>query len=176
MAISREQKKDQVDVLTQLFDDSRLAATARYTGLSVHNLQELRKSARQAGVIIKIAKNRLARVALKGSKKHSGSDTSLLQGQLLYAFSADDEVAPAQLLATYAKTHDALQLVSGYDGDGNVLDTAAITELSLLPSKDSLRGMFVGILSAPLGGFMAVSAGTQSSFARVLAARSEAVT
>ena len=114
-------------------------------------------------------------MALGKSEAFKQSDTGLLEGQLLYAFSDEDEVAPAQVLAGFAKKHGELQLVSGFSQDGSVLDTAAVKALASLPSKDQLRGMVVGTISAPLTGFLGVANGAQRGFAQVLAQRSESI-
>ena len=172
MAITKDKKSELVAELTQLFSTAKTTVTAKYTGLSVQDMQELRKVARENGIVIKVVKNRLVRVALSESKDYKEADTSLLTDQLLYAFSDEDEVAPAQVLAKFAKTHDDLKLVSGFS-DGVALDTAAVAQLANLPTKDQLRGQFVGVLSAPLSQFMAVANGTQRGFTQVLAQKAE---
>lgn len=173
MAITKDKKQALVAELTDLFGNARAVATAAYAGLSVPEQQELRKQAREAGVTIKVVKNRLVRVALSQSDTFKDSDTSLLEGQLLYAFSQEDEVAPAQVLATFAKKHPQLSLTSGYDSTGAALDTAAIQSLASLPSKDQLRGMVVSTIAAPLTGFLGVANGAQRGFAQVLSQRAE---
>lgn len=172
MAITKDKKSELVAELAQLFSTAKTTVTAKYTGLSVQDMQELRKVARENGIVIKVVKNRLVRVALSESKDYKEADTSLLTDQLLYAFSDEDEVAPAQVLAKFAKTHDDLKLVSGFS-DGVALDTAAVAQLANLPTKDQLRGQFVGVLSAPLSQFMAVANGTQRGFTQVLAQKAE---
>lgn len=171
MAISRDKKETLVAELSELFTNSIGSAGAAYSGLSVADLQNLRALARENNVTIKVAKNRLVRVALEANPKFKGEDTSLLSGQLVYAFSSEDEVAPAQILAKFAKDHPQLQLVVGFNGDGKVLDTATITAISKLPTKDQLRGQLVSVLAAPLSQFLSVASGTQRGFARVLSER-----
>ena len=80
-------------------------------------LQELRKAAREANVVIKVVKNRLVRVALQGIDTYKEAETDLLVGQLVYAISAEDEVMPAKVLDTFAKTHPALQLAGGFSSE-----------------------------------------------------------
>lgn len=175
MAISRDKKQTLVAELANLFADAKGTAGAAYTGLSVADMQELRRLAREADVTIKVVKNRLVRVALSENEKYKAADTSLLNGQLVYAFSSTDEVAPAQVLAKFAKDHSALQLVVGFDGDGNTLDTPTVTALSQLPSKEQLRGQLVGVLAAPLTQFLGVANGAQRGFVQVLSQRSESL-
>lgn len=168
MAITRTEKNTLVAKLAELFADSKVSVGATYTGLTVADLQELRTIARDNNVIIKVAKNRLVRVALTQVDKFKDADTGLLNGQLIYAFSSEDEILPAQILAKFAKNHPELKLVTGFNGNGDSLDTATVNALAQLPTKDQLRGQFVGLLTAPLRGFLSVANGAQSSFARVV--------
>lgn len=173
MAISKETKSTQVAELTDLITSAKMTVGAKYTGLSVADMQELRAKAREAGVTIKVVKNRLVRVAMKSSDTFKNTDTSLLTDQLVYAMSSEDEVAPAQVLAQFAKTHDALKLVCGFDADGNALDTARVTALANLPTKDQLRGQLVSVIAGPLTGVMGVLSGNLRSVMYVLNARAE---
>ncbi len=173
MAISRDKKNALVTELTELFDNAKLSVGAVYTGLNVSDLQDLRKLARDENVTIKVAKNRLVRVALTGSKKLSKAETSSLTGQIVYAFSSVDETAPAQILAKFAKEHPQLQLVIGFNDEGKTLDQTTIQTLATLPSKDQLRGQLVGVIAAPLTGFLTVTSGVERGFVQVLSRRAE---
>jgi large subunit ribosomal protein L10 len=175
MAISRDKKNTLVAELAELFASAKGTAGAAYTGLSVADMQELRAAARQANVTIKVTKNRLVRVALKSDKKFESADTSLLTGQLVYAFSNEDEVAPAQVLAGFSKKHPDLKLVVGFDDTGKTLDTVTVNALAALPTKDQLRGQLVSVIAAPLSGFLSVANGAQRGFAQVLSQRAEAI-
>jgi large subunit ribosomal protein L10 len=175
MAISRDKKNTLVTELGELFTNAKMTAAAVYTGLSVADMQELRAAARENNVIIKVTKNRLVRVALSNDDRFKSADTSLLTGQVVYAFSSEDEVAPAQVLAKFAKTHPALQLLVGFDKTGQTLDTATVTVLANLPTKDQLRGQLVSVIAAPLSGFLNVAGGTQRGLVQVLAQRAEAL-
>lgn len=173
MAISRDKKNTLVTELSDLFNSAKGTAAAAYTGTSVADMQQLRREARDKGVVIKVVKNRLVRVALTESETYKKSDTSLLQGQLVYAFSADDEVAAAQVLASFAKNHPEFKLVTGFDASGNALDTATVTVLANLPTKDQLRGQLVSVFAAPLSRFMSVASGPGRGFVQVLSERAE---
>ncbi len=175
MAISRDKKNTLVAELTELFADAKCAVGAVYTGLSVADMQALRTAARDNNVVIKVAKNRLVRVALAENDKFKAADTGYLTGQLVYAFSNEDEVAPAQVLAKFSKTHPALKLVVGFDNTGATLDAAMVTALAELPTKDQLRGQLVSVIAAPLSGFLEVANGAQRGFAQVLSQRAEAI-
>jgi large subunit ribosomal protein L10 len=175
MAITRDKKNTLVTELVDLFATAKGSVGAAYAGLSVADMQELRAAAREAGVVIKVVKNRLVRVALAQSDKFKAADTSLLTGQLVYAFSSDDEVAPAQVLAVFAKKHPQMQLIAGFDGTGASLNTATVKALADLPTKDQLRGQLVSVIAAPLTSFLGVANGAQRGFAQVLSQRAEQV-
>ncbi|HSW81015.1 MAG TPA: 50S ribosomal protein L10 [Candidatus Saccharimonas sp.] len=175
MAITRQTKETQVAELAELLSTAKLTAFAAYQGLTVKELQSLRRAAREAGVTIKVVKNRLVRVALGQTDQLKNADASMLQGQLLYALSDSDEVTPAQVLATFAKTHTALKLLGGIDATGTVLAEADIKALASLPTKDQLRGILVGTIAAPLSGFVNVLAGNVRGVLNVLNARAEAL-
>lgn len=175
MAISRDKKESLVAELTSLLADAKGTVGATYDGLSVQDMQALRRQAREQDVTIKVVKNRLVRVALAGSDKYKNADTSLLEGQLVYAFSSNDEAAPAQVLAKFAKEHPSMQLVAGFDGEGSALDAATVKALADLPTKEQLQGQLVSVLAAPLTQFLGVANGTQRGFAQVLSQRAEAL-
>lgn len=175
MAITRDKKETLVAELASLLADAKGTVGATYAGITVADMQELRGMAREQGVTIKVVKNRLVRVALSQSDKYKNADTSLLEGQLVYAFSSDDEVAPAQVLAKFAKTHPGLQLVAGFNSEGAALDTATVKALADLPTKEQLQGQLVSVLAAPLTQFLGVANGAQRGFAQVLSQRAEAL-
>jgi len=173
MAISRDKKNTLVAELADLFAGAKGTAGAAYAGISVADMQQLRAAARENNVVIKVVKNRLVRVALSQNEKFANADTSLLTGQLVYAFSSEDEVAPAQILAAFAKKHPQVTLVAGFDGTGKSLDTATVNALANLPTKDQLRGQVVSVIAAPLTQFLGVANGAQRGFAQVLSQRAE---
>lgn len=173
MAISRAQKEQAVSDLTDLLTSSRMTVMAEYTGLTVKDAQELRAAAKESNTTLKVVKNRLVKVALKDVPALKDADTSLLKGQLLYAFNPDDEVAPAQALDTFAKKHPELKMVGAIDSEGNLLDEAQIKRLASLPSKDQLRGQLVGVLAGPARGMVSVLIGNTRGLVNVLNARKE---
>jgi large subunit ribosomal protein L10 len=175
MAITRDKKNALVAELAELFANSKGSVGAAYTGLNVADMQNLRAAAREENVKIIVTKNRLVRVALQADSKFKSADTSLLTGQLVYAFSSEDEVAPAQVLAKFAKTHPSLKLIIGFDDMGATLDTATVTALAALPTKDQLRGQLVGVIAGPLRGFLNVANDTQRGFTQVLAQHAKSI-
>ena len=118
MAISKDKKNTLVADLTELLTNAKSTVYAKYQGLTVAELQELRKNAREAGVKIKVVKNRLVRVAMGQIAVYKDTDTTGLTGQLLYAISDDDEVMPAKVLAEFAKKHNTLDLMGGFSDLG----------------------------------------------------------
>lgn len=150
MAISRDKKQALVAEFSDILSTSRMTVAAKYDGTSVANLQALRRKAREAGVSVKVIKNRLVRTAMDQTKGFKDADTSSLSGQLLYAYSTEDEVAPAQIIDKFAKEVPTLELVAGFDNTGAVLDTASVKALAGLPSKNQLVAEVVAQLLSPV--------------------------
>ncbi len=150
MAISKDKKQSLVSEMSELFASAKGTAAAKYQGVSVAELQVLRKAARENGVVIRVVKNRLVRVAMGDNKTYKDADTSALVGQLLYAFSDSDEVTPAKVLDEFAKTHPALELVAGYSGEGLALSATDVKALAGLPSKNQLIAEVVAQLLSPV--------------------------
>ncbi len=173
MALSKDKKTEVVSEVSQLLNESKLTVIAQYAGTSVKSLHELRTQAKQNGTKVKVVKNRLILKALSDNDQFKDFDTSLLTGQLMYAFNAQDEVAPAQALASFAKTQPQIQFVAGIDADGKLLSAEDVKHLASLPSKEQLRGQLVGTIAAPLSGFMNVMSGNIRGVLNVLSARAE---
>jgi large subunit ribosomal protein L10 len=150
MAITRDKKNTLVAELSETLSSSKMTVFAHYQGLNVADVQELRRAAREAGVTILVVKNRLVRVALESLEDYKGVDTSSLTGQLLYASSTVDEVAPAQVLNTFAKTHPQLAFAGAFSGEGKLLSAADVTSLAGLPSKNQLIAEVVAQLLSPV--------------------------
>lgn len=150
MAISKSKKNDLVAEVSDLLANSKLTVFAQYNGLSVADVQTLRRQAREAGVVIKVVKNRLVRVAMSQNDTYKNTDTALLTGQLLYAVSSQDEVAPAKVLDTFAKANPALQFVGAFGQEGEVIDAAGVKALASLPSKNELIGQVISTLLSPV--------------------------
>lgn len=150
MAISRDKKNTLVAEINEVLAETKSTVFAHYKGLSVADMQELRSQAREAGVTIKVVKNRLVRVALAANDTYQQADTSALNGQLLYAFSNTDEVAPAQVLNKFAKTHPELEFAGGFSDQGVTLSASDVKALAGLPSKDQLIGQTIAQLLSPV--------------------------
>ncbi|MDR2064056.1 MAG: 50S ribosomal protein L10 [Candidatus Nomurabacteria bacterium] len=150
MAITRDKKQALVADMKNLLENAKMTVYAKYEGLSVANMEELRKHARENGVKIRIVKNRLLKVAMNEIGVYKDADTSGLTGQLLYAMSDSDEVAPAGVLDKFAKTHAALQIQGGFSGDGETLAQENVLALAKLPSKNQLIAETVAMLLSPV--------------------------
>jgi len=150
MAISRDKKNALVAELVELLSSSKMTVFAKYQGLGVAELQELRRAAREAGVTIKVVKNRLVRVAIDSIDTYKDVDTTPLSGQLIYAVSDSDEVAPAQVLNAFAKTHPTLEFAGAFSGEGANLSADDVKALAGLPSKNQLIAEVVAQLLSPV--------------------------
>ena len=154
MAISKDKKNTLVADLTALLSDSKMVVYAKYQGLTVAELQELRKMAREANVRIKVVKNRLVKVAMKEIAAYKDTDASGLTGQLLYALGSDEDFDAAKVLTKFAKTHDKMELIGGFDGEGANLSKDEVTTLGNLPTKNELIAQVVDTLLSGVNGIV----------------------
>ncbi len=143
--MDRAAKKEQVAALNGVFKDTNVVVVAHYSGLTVAQMQTLRKQMRQAGASVKVAKNRLARIALEGTDV--ASIAPLLKGPTLIAFSSDPVAAP-KAASDFAKAHEKFVILGGAMGK-TALDLNAVKQLASLPSLDELRAKIVGLIQAP---------------------------
>ncbi len=150
MALTKEKKQEILDELSGLLKDSKMTVVAQYEGTSVKAMQELRTAAEENGTVIKVVKNRLVKKAFEQNDTLKSADTAELNGMLLYAFNADDEVAPAQVLNKMAKTQPQIQFVGAYDADGNKLAPEQVKALADLPSREELIATVVNTLKSPV--------------------------
>lgn len=150
MALAKDKKQEVIAEVTGLLDSSKMTVVAKYPGTTVKSMQALRRQARENGTKVRVVKNRLVIKALSSSDKLSGTDTSALKGQLLYAFNDGDEVAPAQILANFAKTNPSIEFVGGISADGKFLNADDVKALATLPSKNELIAQVVATLLSPV--------------------------
>jgi large subunit ribosomal protein L10 len=175
MALTKTQKTDVITEVSGLLGSSKLTVVAKYEGTGVKALQSLRRDARANGTTVKVVKNRLVIQALKDTETFKDTDTSALQGMLLYAFNSEDEVAPAQNLQAFAKLNPTLEFVGAITSEGQFMAAEDVKALASLPSKEQLRAMLVGTIAAPLSGFVNVLSGNVRGVLNVLNARAEAL-
>ena len=143
--MDRSQKADLVAELKNVFNETSVVVVTRNLGLSVAQSTDLRLKMRDAGAQFKVAKNRLALIALDGSRYQPIGE--LLKGPTALATSLDP-VAAAKVAVDFAKTTDKFEIVGGAMGD-TVLDVDGIKALAALPSLDELRGTLIGLIQAP---------------------------
>ncbi len=170
MALRLEDKKALVKEVNAVAGDSVTAVAAEYRGLSVAEMTELRKVARQSGVYLRVVKNTLARRAVKGTEFECMQDT--LKGPILLAFAKDDPGAAARVIKDFAKGHNALQAVSLSAG-GQLLPGSDLSKLADLPTFDQARAMLLGVMLAPMSQLVRTIAEPSAMLARTLSARAE---
>lgn len=143
--MDRTEKADLVAELKQVFGETSVVVVTRNLGLSVAQSTDLRLRMRDAGAQFKVAKNRLALIALDGTRYQPIGE--LLKGPTALATSIDP-VAAAKVAVDFAKTTDKFEVLGGAMGD-TVLDVNGVKALAELPSLDELRGTLIGLLQAP---------------------------
>ena len=166
LAVDRAAKKEQVTTLNGVFKDSNVVIVAHYSGLTVAQMQTLRKQMKQAGATVKVAKNRLAKIALEGTD--AASIAPLLRGPTLIAFSSDPVAAP-KVASDFAKGHDKFVILGGAMGK-TALDVEGVKQLASLPSLDELRAKIVGLIQAPATKIAQVVNAPAAKLARVVQA------
>ena len=164
--MDRTQKKEMVSFLKGVFDTSSSVVVVRNLGMSVAEMSDLRTKMRNEGASLKVTKNRLASLAIEGTKiegleKH-------LTGTTVLGYSSD-VVAAAKVLVKYAKDNEKLEIVGG-SMDSTILDLSGVMALAMLPSLDELRGKLVGLLQAPAGKLASIVQAPAGQLARVFGA------
>ena len=175
MALTKDEKNQIITEVSDLLSSSKMTVITKYEGTTVKAMQDLRRQARDTGTKVKVIKNRLVKQALASSDKFKAVDISLLEGMLMYAFNSEDEVAPAQAIANFAKSNPTLEFVGAITSDGQLMGAEDVKVLAALPTKEQLRGQLVGIIAAPLSGFVNVLAGNVRGVLNVLTARADAL-
>lgn len=150
MALTKDKKNEVVAEVAALLADSKMTVVAAYQGTPVKAMQELRRAGRDNGTVMKVVKNRLVIKAVQTTNDLKDADTTALQGMLLYAFNNEDEVAPAQLLAQFAKNQPSIQFVGAFSAEGKFLNAEEVKALSTLPSKNELIAQVVATLLSPV--------------------------
>ena len=169
MALRLEDKKALVKEVNAVAGDSVSAVAAEYRGLSVSEMTELRKEARNAGVYMRVVKNTLARRAVEGTDFECMQES--LKGPILLAFAKEDPGAAARVIKDFAKEHEALQAVSLSAG-GQLLPGSDLKKLADLPTLDQARAMLLGVMVAPMSTLVRTIAEPPAMLARIVSARS----
>jgi large subunit ribosomal protein L10 len=164
--VERAEKREFVTELNEVFKASGSVVVAHYAGITVAQMNDLRSKMRAAGGTVKVAKNRLAKIALQGTESEGIAD--LFTGQTLIAYSTDPMTAP-KVAMEFAKTNDKLVVLGGAMGK-TALDAEGVKSLATLPSLDELRAKLLGMIQTPATRIAGVVAAPAAQLARVLSA------
>jgi len=164
--VDRAEKKELVSTLHDVFKSTSVVVVAQYSGLTVAQMQNLRKQMSKAGASVKVAKNRLAKIALEGTDV--ASIGPLMKGPTLIAYS-DDPVAAPKVAAGFAKDFDKFVILGGALGT-TALNVDAVKALATLPSLDELRSKLLGLLVSPATKIAQLSTAPAAKLARVFGA------
>jgi large subunit ribosomal protein L10 len=164
--VDRAAKRELVATLNDVFSNTAVVVVAHYKGLTVADMQKLRAQMKQAGATVKVAKNRLAKIALEGTDVASISD--LMKGPTLVAYSNDPVAAP-KVAVDFAKGNEKLVILGGAMGK-TTLNPDAVKALATLPSLDELRARLVGLINAPATKIAQVVNAPAAKLARVFGA------
>jgi large subunit ribosomal protein L10 len=164
--VDKAAKSDAVATLNDVFSKTSVVVVAHYAGLTVAQFQKLRREMKANGATVKVAKNRLAKIALEGTDVASISP--LLKGPTLIAYSSDPVAAPKVAVA-FAKDHDKLVILGGAMGT-TALNPDGVKALATMPSLDELRAKLLGLLQAPATKIAQLSTAPAAKLARVFQA------
>jgi large subunit ribosomal protein L10 len=164
--VDRAEKRELVTGLNEAFQGAGSVVVAHYAGITVAQMNDLRSKMRAAGGTVKVAKNRLAKIALQGTQAESMQ--VLFKGQTLIAFSNDPIVAP-KVASEFAKGNDKLIILGGAMGSTS-LDADGVKALATLPSLDELRAKIVGMIQTPATRIAQVVNAPAGQLARVFGA------
>ena len=143
--MNKDTKKTYIEEMKKVFSSNEAVMIAHYQGLNVVQLDALRKELRENGIIFKITKNRITKLALEKTKCKDLSN--LFTGPTAVAF-GEDAIMSARILSKFAKDNENLKLIGGIM-DNEVLDQAGVQNVASLPTLDEARANIVGILNAP---------------------------
>ena len=162
--MDRAQKEKLVEELGQIFESSGVVVVAHYAGLTVADMQDLRARASDAGSAVRVAKNRLAKIALEG--KPCESMSNLLTGMTVLTYS-EDPVAAAKVAEDFAKENKKFEILGGAMGE-NALDRAGVTAVSKMPSRDELIAQIASCIGAPASNIAGAIGAPASNIASIL--------
>ena len=164
--MERAAKKEAVEALNGLFKTTGVAIVAHYSGLTVSQMQTLRKQMKQAGAAVKVSKNRLAKIALEGTDV--AAIGPMLKGPTVIATSQDPVAAP-KVAIEFARSNERFVIVGGSMGK-TVLNVDGVKALALLPSLDEMRGKIIGLIMAPATKLAQLANAPAAKLARVIQA------
>ena len=162
--MDRAQKEKLVEELGQIFESSGVVVVSHYEGMTVAEMQDLRAKMRDAGGSVRVAKNKLAKIALDG--KPCASIANYLTGMTVLAYS-EDPVAAAKVVNDYAKENSKLEILGGAMGD-SALDLAGVKAVAAMPSREELIASIVGCIGAPASNIAGAIGAPASNIASIL--------
>ncbi len=162
--MDRAQKEKLVEELGQIFESSGVVVVARYEGMTVAQMQDLRAKMRDAGGSVRVAKNKLAKIALEG--KPCASIGALLTGMTVISYS-EDPVAAAKVIDAYARTNDKLVVLGGAMGNA-ALDPAGVKAVASMPSREELIASVVACIGAPAANLAGAIGAPAANIASIL--------
>jgi len=162
--VDRAQKEKLVEELGQIFESSGVVVVSHYEGLTVAEMQDLRARAREAGGAVRVAKNKLAKIALEG--KPCASIATHLTGMTVLTYS-EDPVAAAKVAQSFSKDNDKLVILGGAMGE-TALDPAGVKAVSEMPSREELISSIVGCIGAPASNIAGAIGAPASNIASIL--------
>jgi large subunit ribosomal protein L10 len=166
--MNKEAKKTYIEQMKKEFSSNEAVMIAQYQGLNVKELDMLRAELREKGIIFKITKNRITKIAIKDSpvkelEKYFTGPTA--------AAMSSDPIVTAKILTKFAKTHNKLKIVAGFM-DGKVLDEKEVAIIATLPTLDEARAKIVGILATPAQNLVSILLAPGSKIANLARAKS----
>jgi len=162
--VDRAQKEKVVEELGQIFESSGVVVVAHYAGLTVAEMQDLRARARESETSVRVAKNRLAKIALEG--KPCASIADFLSGMTVLTFS-EDPVAAARVAEAFARDNKKFEILGGAMGE-TALDRNGVEAVSKMPSRDELIARIVGCIGAPAANIAGAIGAPASNIASIL--------
>ena len=162
--MDRAQKEKVVEELGQIFESSGVVVVAHYEGMTVAHMQDLRARMREAGGSVRVAKNKLAKIALDG--KPCASIADYLTGMTVITYS-EDPTAAARIADKYSKDNDRFVILGGAMG-GSALDPAGVKAVASMPSRDELIAQIVSCLGAPASNIAGAIGAPASNIASIL--------
>jgi large subunit ribosomal protein L10 len=167
--VERAQKEKVVEELGQIFESSGVVVVAHYAGITVSEMQDLRAKMRDVGGSVRVAKNKLAKIALEG--KPAEKMGALLTGMTVLAFS-EDPVAAAKVADAYAKGNEKFVILGGAMG-GTIMDPAGVKALASMPSRDELIAQIVSAIGAPASNIAGAIGAPAANIAGILSTLEE---
>ena len=166
--MNKERKKNYIEEMKKVFSSSEAVMIAQYQGLNVNELDKLKKELREKGILFKVTKNRITKLAIKDSPVKDLE--KYFTGPTAAAISSDP-ISTAKILTKFAKSHNKLKIVAGFM-DGKVLDQKEVAIIATLPSLEEARAKIVGILASPAQKLVSILLAPGSKIANLARAKS----